>query len=241
MAKLNGIHHLALCTSNMKEQIEFFSDVLGMELVALYWMHGAEGCWHGFLKLNDSCSFAFVFTPDTPNIERVEGVTHSRFNSGISAPGTAQHIAFNVETMEDLLNLRDRIRSRGVNVIGPIEEGPNKSLYFAGPEELTMEVSVTEKAINPEIWIDPAVASSMGISADELARYKAPAPYVNPGKKVKNPKKDYDKPHIEYLPPLGELICKIPDGFMYNVLSYPKAPNEPKKKKWWNIFGGSEN
>ena len=81
----------------------------------------------------------------------------------------------------------------------------------------------------------------MGISADELARYKAPAPYVNQGKKVKNPKKDYDKPHIEYLPPFGELICKIPDGFMYNVLSYPKAPNEPKKKKWWNIFGSSEN
>ena len=35
MNKVEGLHHLAISTANMKEQIEFFSDKLGMELVAL--------------------------------------------------------------------------------------------------------------------------------------------------------------------------------------------------------------
>ena len=60
MTKPNGVHHLALSTGNMKEQLTFFTDVMGMELVALYWMHGIEGAWHGFLKLNDSSYLAFV-------------------------------------------------------------------------------------------------------------------------------------------------------------------------------------
>jgi hypothetical protein len=44
--------------------------VLGMELVALYWMHGVEGAWHGFLKMNDHSSIAFVQTPAIAKIER---------------------------------------------------------------------------------------------------------------------------------------------------------------------------
>ena len=60
MTKPNGLHHLAIATADIKAQIEFFSDVLGMELVALYWMHGVKGAWHGFLKLNDHASVAFV-------------------------------------------------------------------------------------------------------------------------------------------------------------------------------------
>ena len=39
MNKVEGLHHLAITTANMKEQIEFFTDKLGMELVAWYWMH----------------------------------------------------------------------------------------------------------------------------------------------------------------------------------------------------------
>ena len=60
MTKPNGVHHFAICTADIKAQIAYFTDVLGMELVALYWMHGVEGAWHGFLKLNDQCSIAFV-------------------------------------------------------------------------------------------------------------------------------------------------------------------------------------
>ncbi|MEZ5228995.1 MAG: VOC family protein [Acidimicrobiales bacterium] len=42
-SRINGVHHLAVNTANIKEQIEFFTDVLGAELVGLFWMHGVEG------------------------------------------------------------------------------------------------------------------------------------------------------------------------------------------------------
>ncbi len=54
MSQIAGLHHLALCTADMKAQIEFFTDKLGMELVALYWMHGVDNTWHGFLRSRSS-------------------------------------------------------------------------------------------------------------------------------------------------------------------------------------------
>ena len=59
MAKLNGVHHIAIMTADVKTQIEFFSDVLGMKIAALYWMHNVEGYFHAFMELNPSCSVAF--------------------------------------------------------------------------------------------------------------------------------------------------------------------------------------
>ena len=35
--KANGVNHLALSTSNMKEQIAFFTDVLGMRAFRGLW------------------------------------------------------------------------------------------------------------------------------------------------------------------------------------------------------------
>jgi len=63
MEQANGCHHVALRTGNLKRQIEFFTDVVGTKLVALYWMHGFEGAMHAFLRLNDRCSLAFVHMP----------------------------------------------------------------------------------------------------------------------------------------------------------------------------------
>ena len=65
----NGVHHLAICTKDMKEQVEFFTQVVGMELVALYWMHGVKNTYHGFVKLGDSSSIAFVQGAESGEIQ----------------------------------------------------------------------------------------------------------------------------------------------------------------------------
>ena len=63
MGQLNRVHPIALMTANVKEQIKFFADVLGMKLKALYWMHNVDGCFHGFMELNGSSSVALVQSP----------------------------------------------------------------------------------------------------------------------------------------------------------------------------------
>ena len=156
MEGLNGVHHLAISTANMREQLEFFTDVLGAELKALYWMHGVPDTVHGFVKLNDSCYVAFVQGPANAAIESTIGVSHAGSAAGPSAPGTMQHVAFNVADLDELLAIRDRIRDRGINVFGPLDHGMCHSIYFAGPENLALEVATSEVAIDERQWIDRA-------------------------------------------------------------------------------------
>lgn len=225
MTRPNGIHHFAICTADIKTQIEFFTDVLGMELIALYWMHGVEGAWHGFLKLNDSSSIAFVQTPEVGKIPVEIGKTHSGNPGAASSPGTLQHIAFNVDTEEELLAMRDRIRSRGVHVMGHIDHGFCKSIYFAGPENLTLEVSTSEgQTINPEAWIDPEVVALAGISEAELARYKSPAAYVRPASPVPQPALDSGCPQATYPKELYELLITTPDADIFARMSETEPP-----------------
>lgn len=195
MTRVNGVHHLAVATGEIKSQIEFFSDVMGMELVALYWMHGVDGAWHGFLRWNDISYLAFVETAEIREIDSVMGVSHAGHATLPCAPGTMQHVAFNVDTHDELLEMRDRIRSRGINVVGPIEHGFASSIYFAGLENLSLEVSTSPAAIDAEAWIDPEVQALAGISDEELARYKSPAFYEGQGGAVAQPPIDPTMPH----------------------------------------------
>ncbi len=225
MAKLNGIHHFAVCTADIKGQIAYFTDVLGMELVALYWMHGVEGAWHGFLKLNDQSSIAFVQTPQVGKIPSEIGTTHAGSPGGPSAPGTMQHIAFNVDTEAELLTMRDRIRSRGIDVFGHIDHGFCKSIYFAGPENLTLEVSTSEgQAIDAEAWIDPEVVALAGISADELKRFKTPASFVRPSLPVPQPAFDPDKPHMALPPAAYRALFGVSDEQTHARMSETEPP-----------------
>jgi catechol 2,3-dioxygenase-like lactoylglutathione lyase family enzyme len=224
MTRANGLHHLAIATGNIKAQIEFFSDVLGMELVGLFWMHGVEDTWHGFMRLNDGASVAFVQNDKIAATKPNLGVSHSGSPALPSAPGTMQHVAFNVDSDEELLNMRDRIRSRGLNVIGPLDHGMCKSIYFAGLENLSLEIATSSAAIDADAWIDPEVVKLTGINADELARYKRPAAYRGEGGKLKQPPMDPSKPHPADPPEIYLPLLAMSDEEVTKLLSMPEPP-----------------
>ena len=219
--KVDGLHHLALCTADMKSQIEFFTDKLGMELQALYWMHGVADTWHGFLRLNDESSIAFVCNPHIKNIEVQMGVTHSGNPGANSAAGTMQHLALKVKDHDEMMAMRDRLRSKGVPVLGPLDHGMCVSMYFAGPENLSLELSYSMEPINNEQWIDPEVVALAGISAEELARYKNPAAFKGSGGSVVQPaiEEANTGPHMTNYPPGHyEATMGIPDEVALNMV-----------------------
>ncbi|MFK8023384.1 MAG: VOC family protein [Ilumatobacter sp.] len=224
MTRVTGIHHLAIQTADIKRQLEFFTDVLGAELVGLFWMHGVEGAWHAFCRLDDHCSFSFVELPANHDIEPRIGVTHASDGAGPSAPGTMQHVAFKVDTHDELLAMRDRIRSRGVNVFGHIDHGLCTSIYFAGPEGLTLEVASSDVPIDAEQWIDPEVVALAGISADELERFKHPAPFTSGATPVPQPPMDPALPHAPYPPEMYEKMLAAPDAVITASASFPTPP-----------------
>ncbi len=227
MNKVDGLHHLAVCTGDIKAQIDFFTDKLGMELVALYWMHGVEKTFHGFLRLNDESSIAFVHNPDIAKIQPSLGVSHAGNPGANSAGGTMQHLALKVKDHEEILAMRDRLRSKGVPVMGPIDHGFCVSIYFAGPENLSLELSYSEDPIDARAWIDPEVVELAGISADELARYKNPAAFDGQGGSISQPDvKSAPGPHMtNYAEGVYELVMGTPDEKIWAA-----SENEPPVK-----------
>jgi catechol 2,3-dioxygenase-like lactoylglutathione lyase family enzyme len=219
----NGINHLAISTRDIKKQIEFFTDVLGGELKALYWMHGVENTFHGFVELSGSCYIAFQQHPDNP-AEGTIGVTHAGTAGGQVTAGTMQHLAFNVYTLDDLYAMRDRIRSRGVPVIGPMDHGMCQSMYFAGPEGLALEVACG-RDIDARAWIDPEVQELAGISDEEVARYVSPANFDRPPTAVAQPAYDPSKPHLAYPADRYQKMLAAPDEVFWNSVT-----NEPPVK-----------
>ena len=223
----NGVHHLAICTKDMKEQVEFFTQVVGMELVALYWMHGVKNTYHGFVKLGDNSSIAFVQGPESGEIQPQTGVSHASWTAGLVAPGAMQHLALNVDTEEDLLTMRDRVRSHGHWVMGPLDHGFCKSIYFAGPEGMMLEFSTSEgEAIDAESWIDPEVVKLNGISLEELEKYKKPSAFESQGGSVQNPEVDLNNPPMQF--PLGqEVVYSMSDKDVTAKLSETTPPVQP--------------
>ena len=221
MNKVEGLHHLAISTANMKEQIEFFTDKLGMELQALYWMHGVENTWHGFLRLNDESSIAFVCNPEIEGIEVQMGVTHAGNPGANSAAGTMQHLALKVKDHDEMMAMRDRLRAKGVPVLGPMDHGMCVSMYFAGPENLSLELSYSSEPINNAQWIDPEVVALAGISEEELERYKNPAAFPGSGGSVAQPAigETSTGPHMTNYPPGHyEASMSIPDEVVLTMV-----------------------
>lgn len=89
------------------------------------------------------------------------------------------HLALKVNNHDELLVMRDWLWSKGVPVVGPMDHGFCVSIYSAGPENLSLELSYSEAAINPEARIDPEVQAHAGISDEELVRYKQFGAYVD--------------------------------------------------------------
>lgn len=228
MNKVEGLHHLAIATGDMKAQIDYFTDKLGMELQALYWMHGVANTFHAFLRLNDESSIAFVHNPQIKEIPSRIGETHAGNAGANSAPGTMQHLALKVKNETELLSMRDRLRTKGVPVLGPIEHGMCQSIYFAGLENMTLELSFSREPIDNEAWIDPEVVDLLGISAEELAGYKQPAAFTDSKGQVPQPGTDAPGPHMNYPREVYAGILNTPDEqFLNSVPSDP--PVIPKR------------
>ena len=218
-----GVNHLALSTTDMKAQLQFWCDVLGCPLKALYWMHGVEGCYHGFVELAPDSYVAFVQHPD--NGKEIDfGVSHAGGPGGAVTGGAMQHVAFHVDDFDDLLAMRDRIRSRGVQVMGPIDHGFVRSIYFAGPEGLSLEIA-TGSAIDERAWIDPEVTGLCGITEAELAELKQPAAFDRPAEPVAQPPFEQAPFHM-YPPEQWQATMAVPDDVLWERASETTPPVE---------------
>jgi hypothetical protein len=149
-------------------------------------------------------------------------VSHAGSPAGPVAPGAMQHVALNVSSETDLLALRDRIRSHGYWVMGPIDHGMCKSMYLAAPEGIVLEFATSTAPIDGDRWIDPEVVQRCGIDAQELARYRHPEAFDSRSGAVPQP--DHRAhPTLEF-PPGVDSILTMSDEAIAEMLDFPTPP-----------------
>ncbi|MFM5886436.1 MAG: VOC family protein [Novosphingobium sp.] len=219
----DGIHHIAIMSANMKEQLTFFTQVMGFPLVGLFDMHGVPGGKHAFLRMADDSFFSVVELAGIAEIPSTLGITHAGTGAGKCAAGTMQHVAFRVPDEAGLIAMQNRIRSHGVPAIGPIGHGFCKSIYFAGPEGLTLEVSYAVSEVDPAHWVDPAMLAECGISGEEAQAMLNPPPCTATGP-VPQPAYDASKPQLAYPVETLKAILSAPDAAITLQGSYNEPP-----------------
>jgi hypothetical protein len=98
-----------------------------------------------------------------------------------------------------------------------------RSIYFAGPDQMTLEIATSSAPLDADHWIDPVVLAKAGISAEEAARFRAPAPYDGPSP-VAQPAYDPAKPHMVFPHDVYKKVLAMPDEVVTRTSSYADPP-----------------
>jgi glyoxylase I family protein len=158
-ALVNGIHHVALTTDDLRMTSDFFVDVLGMTLVRAARL--APGMGTGPLNIGNppfeqTRYYFFAFTEDlvVSVFEIPKGAT---MKSDRNAIGGMQELAFS-SSPEQFEELQRRLKERDVPIIGPREILPRLfTIIFYDPNGIRMEAlcdrdpsrcSVVESLVN---------------------------------------------------------------------------------------------
>jgi glyoxylase I family protein len=134
---IKSLHHVAYRCRDARETADFYTRVLGLE----YAMALAENrvpstgephpYMHVFFRMEDGGYVAFFELPDSPAMGRDP-----------NTPAWVQHLALRVPDEAALLRCRARIESHGVEVLGPVDHGMCRSIYFHDPNGHRLELAV---------------------------------------------------------------------------------------------------
>lgn len=138
-----GLNHVAYLTRATAATVEFYTNLLGMDLVA----HaqddkvGSTGeevrFLHTFFGMGDGSCVAFFELDGLPDDEDQTVV-----------PRWVRHLALSVDSLEALDDARRRLVAAGVDVIGPVDHlGIWQSIYFFDPNGIRLELTHQNRSL----------------------------------------------------------------------------------------------
>jgi len=134
--ELKRIHHVAYRCKDAKETVDFYQRVLNMGFVLAIAENEVPSTkepdpyMHVFLDAGMGNVLAFFELPNSDEMGRDD-----------NTPIWVQHIAFEVEDMAALLSSKAHIESQGLEVLGPVNHGIFKSIYFFDPNGHRIELA----------------------------------------------------------------------------------------------------
>ncbi|MCU0761150.1 MAG: VOC family protein [Steroidobacteraceae bacterium] len=134
---IRRIHHVAYRCHDMAETVAFYRDLLDMEFTMAFAEDRVPSTkepdpyMHAFLDAGNGNVLAFFELPTRPRMGRDP-----------NTPTWVQHIAFEVDSLDELLAAKARLEKAGIEVLGPTDHGVFKSIYFFDPNGHRLELAV---------------------------------------------------------------------------------------------------
>lgn len=140
---IKGLHHFAYRCRDAEETRRFYEDVLGLPLAHVIKLDNVpstgEYCpyVHVFFQMGDGSYVAFFDLGDDVKAE-----------PSPNTPSWVNHLALELETVEELHAAKKRLEDAGVEVLGVTDHHIIHSIYFFDPNGIRLELTV--KAIEEE-------------------------------------------------------------------------------------------
>lgn len=134
---LRRIHHVAYRCRDAAETVAFYQRALGMDFVLAIAenevpsTHEPHPYMHVFLDAGMGNVLAFFELPTQPPMDRDH-----------NTPAWVQHIAFEIGSIEELAQAKQRLQEQGISVLGPVDHGIFQSIYFFDPNGHRLELAV---------------------------------------------------------------------------------------------------
>jgi len=152
---IKRLHHVAYRCNDAKETVEFYQKHLGMDFVLAIAedlvpsTKKPDPYMHVFLDAGMGNVLAFFELPNSPQMDRDR-----------NTPTWVQHIAMELETLEELLAAKTSLEAAGIEVLGPTDHAIFQSIYFHDPSGHRLELA-TNTASSEDLGRLHAVAPAM--------------------------------------------------------------------------------
>jgi glyoxylase I family protein len=133
---IKRLHHVAYRCNDAKETVEFYQKHLQMDFVLAIAedlvpsTKAPDPYMHIFLDAGMGNVLAFFVLPNSPQMDRDR-----------NTPEWVQHIAMELETMDELLAAKASLEEAGIEVLGPTDHAIFKSIYFHDPNGHRLELA----------------------------------------------------------------------------------------------------
>lgn len=134
--KIKKVHHVAYRCRDAKETVEWYTKYLNMDFVLAIAedqvpsTKAPDPYMHIFLDAGAGNILAFFELPTQPAMGR-----------DANTPSWVQHLALEVDTLEELEETKRRLEADGIEVVGITDHTIFKSIYFFDPNGHRLELA----------------------------------------------------------------------------------------------------
>jgi len=157
--RIKKLNHVAWRCIDAEQTRHFYEDILGLPLVHTIQADHVPSTgeynpyFHLFFAMADGSCLAFFDLGDR------RGSTLSD-----DMPKWVQHFAMQVDTVEEVAAMKERLQKAGVEVLGITDHGFVKSIYFFDPNGVRLEVTA-------QVETDAYMEAAKNRAHDELVEW----------------------------------------------------------------------